>query len=93
MTLRHKTRSHGWLLAAVSFWIVPAMYATPGSFCDVQGRGKAVPGMTTSTDASSLTVTWDGAGSEQLRARFTIVSGAPTLAELSTRRAGGLGSS
>jgi hypothetical protein len=50
---------------------------------------KAATGLTASVDSDQLTMTWAGQGNSQLRARFAIVGGTPTVRELSVRRGSG----
>jgi hypothetical protein len=67
--------------------LTPCLSATPGNFCEVQGR--SISGLTTTNDASSLTVTWNAVTDEQIRARFVLVHGTPTIDELSVHHKGG----
>ncbi len=67
--------------------LAPDLSAAPGNFCEVQGR--PVSGLAITNDASSLTATWDATTDEQLRARFVLVNGTPTIDELSVRHKGG----
>ena len=55
--------------------------------CSLAGY-KAAPGMTASVAGEALTVTWDGDKNQDLRLRFTINSGTPTISELAVRRKG-----
>ena len=50
---------------------------------------KASTGLTTSLEGDHLTVSWNGQGTSQLRARFAIDRGAPTVRDLSVRRGTG----
>jgi hypothetical protein len=50
---------------------------------------KAGTGLTAAIDGDLLTVAWNGQGTSQLRARFAIDSGTPTVRDLSVRRNGG----
>jgi hypothetical protein len=50
---------------------------------------KPANGLTASMDGEQLTVSWAGRGTSQLRARFAIVGGTPTIRDLSARRGGG----
>jgi len=50
---------------------------------------KPANGLTASMDGEQLTVSWAGQGTSQLRARFAIVGGTPTIRDLSARRGGG----
>ena len=46
-------------------------------------------GLTATVDGDQLTMSWAGQGNSQLRARFAIVGGTPTIRDLSARRGGG----
>ena len=50
---------------------------------------KASPGLTTAVEGDLLTVSWNGQGTSQLRARFALDSGTPTIRDLSVRRGTG----
>ncbi|RPI52411.1 MAG: hypothetical protein EHM55_16580, partial [Acidobacteria bacterium] len=50
---------------------------------------KASPGLTSAVDGDLLTVSWNGQGTSQLRARFAIDNGTPTIRDLSVRRGAG----
>src|SRR5688500_18980489 len=50
---------------------------------------KAASGLTAAVEGGQLTVSWNGQNSSQLRARFAIVGGTPTIRDLSVRRGGG----
>jgi hypothetical protein len=50
---------------------------------------KATSGLTTALDGDLLTVSWTGQGTSQLRARFAIDHGTPTIRDLAVRRGGG----
>ena len=50
---------------------------------------KASTGLTSALEGSVLTVSWNGQGTSQLRARFAIDGGTPTIRDLSVRRGGG----
>ena len=56
--------------------------------CSLTGY-KAAPGLTAAVTGDTLAVTWDGAKSQQLRLRFEIAGGTPTIRELAIRRTGG----
>ena len=74
------------VVAATVLAAVPAA-AEPLS-CSLDGY-KAQDGLTASVSGGALTVAWAGDRSEQLRVRFTLAGGAPTIDELAVRRAGG----
>src|SRR6185436_5022734 len=50
---------------------------------------KASSGLTSAIDSNLLTVSWNGQGTSQLRARFGIDGGTPTIRDLSVRQGGG----
>lgn len=50
---------------------------------------KASSGLTTALERDLLTVSWNGQGTSQLRARFAIDGGTPTIRDLSVRRGSG----
>ena len=56
--------------------------------CSLTGY-KAAPGLTAAVTGDTLAVMWDGAKSQQLRLRFEIAGGTPTIRELAIRRTGG----
>ena len=50
---------------------------------------KSVPGLTAAAANDALTVTWEGDRNQELRLRFGITGGAPTIQELAVRRGSG----
>ena len=50
---------------------------------------KASSGLTSAIEGNVLTVSWNGQGTSQLRARFAIDGGTPTIRDLSVRRGSG----
>ena len=50
---------------------------------------KASTGLTSALEGNVLTVAWNGQGTSQLRARFAIDGGTPTIRDLSARRGSG----
>jgi hypothetical protein len=46
---------------------------------------RAMPGLTAGVSTDALTVTWDGDTGQQVRLRFTVNGGVPTIAELAVR--------
>ena len=50
---------------------------------------KSAPGLTSVLEGGMLNVSWNGQGTSQLRARFAIDNGVPTVRDLSVRRAAG----
>ena len=55
--------------------------------CSLAGY-KAVPGLTAGVSGDTLAVTWDGAKNQELRLRFAIDGGTPTIRDLAIRRKG-----
>ena len=55
--------------------------------CNLGGY-KATPGLTASAGDNTLTLTWDGDKNQELRLRFAIDGGTPTIRELAVRRKG-----
>jgi hypothetical protein len=49
---------------------------------------KTSPGLTAAVSGEALAVTWDGAKNQELRLRFAIDGGAPTIRDLAIRRKG-----
>ena len=49
---------------------------------------QAASGLTAAVDGDSLALTWDGDRNQELRLRFVIDNGTPTIAELAARRKG-----
>ena len=56
--------------------------------CDLT-QYKATTGLTTALESDLLAVSWNGQGTSQLRARFAIDNGTPTIRDLSVRRGNG----
>jgi hypothetical protein len=78
----------GLALAAASPAIVnPAAVADPVK-CDLT-EYKAAPGLTAAIEQDLLAVSWNGPAGSELRARYGIDGGQPTIRELSIRKAGG----
>jgi len=55
--------------------------------CNLGGY-KATPGLTASAGDNTLTLMWDGDKNQELRLRFAIDGGTPTIRELAVRRKG-----
>jgi hypothetical protein len=55
--------------------------------CSLAGY-KAGPGLTAGVSGDTLAVTWDGAKNQELRLRFAIDGGTPTIRDLAIRRKG-----
>ncbi len=73
---------------APSSQLIAANQAGAPLKCDMT-QYKANSGLTTALDGNLLTVSWNGQGTSQLRARFAIDGGTPTIRDLSARRNGG----
>jgi hypothetical protein len=56
--------------------------------CDLSAY-KAAPGLTAAVAEDTLSLVWEGDNSQELRLRFTINSGTPTIKELALRKKGG----
>jgi len=50
---------------------------------------QGAPGLNATAAADSLALTWDGERNQELRLRFVIENGTPTIAELAARKKGG----
>jgi hypothetical protein len=72
--------------AAVSF-VASALYADPLT-CSLADY-KATPGLTATVANNALEVTWDGDNGAEVRMRFGIDRGTPTIQELAVRKKGG----
>ena len=82
--------------------VVTAFVMSPASSSDVRAANqapaalncnltqyKASTGLTSALEGDLLTVSWNGQGTSQLRARFAIDAGTPTIRDLSARRGSG----
>ena len=56
--------------------------------CDLTGY-KTAPGLTAAVADDTLSLVWDGDNSQELRLRFTLSGGTPTIKELALRKKGG----
>src|SRR5215217_2098134 len=56
--------------------------------CDLAAY-KAMPGLTAAVADDTLSLVWDGDNSQELRLRFTLSGGTPTIKELALRKKGG----
>ncbi|MBI3265346.1 MAG: hypothetical protein HYZ58_19630, partial [Acidobacteria bacterium] len=73
---------------AVAVWLwASAAFADPLT-CRLTDY-KPVQGLTAAVAEDVLTVTWDGDNGAELRLRFGIEGGTPTIRELAVRRKGG----
>ena len=76
------------MLAAISLmFITSAVYADPLN-CSLT-QYKAAPGLAAAVADNTLAITWDGDNGAELRLRFAIDGGTPTIRELAIRRKGG----
>jgi hypothetical protein len=73
--------------AAAVLFGASVLYADPLT-CNLTAY-KAMPGLTAVAADNTLTVTWDGDKGSELRLRFAIDRGTPTIRELAVRRAAG----
>lgn len=73
---------------ASSSRVSAANQAAPPLNCNLS-QYKAATGLTSTVDGSVLTLSWNGQGTSQLRARFAIDGGTPTIRDLSVRRGSG----
>src|SRR5215470_12938295 len=78
------------IVAAVT--VTMALFASPliadPSTCNLSGY-KAQSGLTAAVSDNTLTLTWDGERSEEVRMRLTVESGTPTIKDLAVRAKGG----
>jgi hypothetical protein len=75
------------LMAMAMLLLARTGFADPMS-CNVSGY-RAAAGLSAVHAGDALTVTWDGDGGQELRLRFGIAGGTPTIQELALRRGGG----
>ena len=93
MEIRSKLLITSAMIAAASAFALaaPAPHARPGDpdtpACTMTDY-KAAKGLTATTDGSVLAVTWDGAGSDQVRMRLRINKGTPTIQEIAIKHGG-----
>ena len=79
-----------WFLGA-ALWLVTLVTSPAGAdplTCDLSAY-KAVPGLAASLASDVLTATWTGDAGQELRLRFSLVGGSPTILELAVRKPGG----
>jgi hypothetical protein len=74
----------------LGIWVCVALGAAAlgPAQCDLT-RYRVQPGLEAAVGDGALTVRWDGERGEELRARFTIREGTPTILELAVRQKGG----
>jgi len=76
-----------WLVACLVVVLASAAAADPIS-CDLSGY-KAQPGLTASVADNALTVNWAGDNGSDVRLRFGLAGGTPTIQEIAVRRRSG----
>src|ERR1041385_6097155 len=91
-----------WLRPGIAF--VAGLALSPGSSTNIAAASQsaaaspltcnlseytASSGLTSTVEGNLLTVSWNGQGTSQLRARFAIDGGTPKIRDLSVRRGGG----
>src|SRR5258705_9728169 len=88
-------KKHFLLSALALFGAVTGYMRWPGVLaatsplnCNLTGY-QAAAGLNAATTGDSLAVTWDGDRNQELRLRFVIDNGTPTIAELAARKKGG----
>src|SRR2546427_7432859 len=75
--------------AAVYLLHGPGVLAAPSPLnCNLSGY-QGASGLTATAASDSVVVTWDGDRNQELRLRFVIDNGTPTIAELAARKKGG----
>jgi hypothetical protein len=70
---------------ATALMLAPTIASSDPLTCNLTGY-KATPGLTATAIDNSLTVTWDGERNQEVRLRFAIDGGTPTIRELAIRR-------
>src|SRR5215510_4705001 len=78
----------GSLMAITLFVRESGVSAAPGSLNCSLTDYKAAPGLVAALTGDELAVTWDGDRNQELRLRFSINNGTPTMQELAVRRKG-----
>jgi hypothetical protein len=76
-----------WLPTLALTLVASTAFADPLP-CDLTGY-KAIQGLTAAVAEETLSVTWDGDNNQELRMRFTINAGVPTIKDLALRKKGG----
>jgi hypothetical protein len=85
------------LFGAAAILPLAATFVVPGSTevvladavkCDMS-QYKAASGLTATVEPDALVVAWNGENGQELRARFAIESGTPSVRELAVRKGGG----
>ena len=73
--------------AAIAALAAPALSADPLT-CNLTAY-KALPGLTAAVSENTLAVTWDGEKNQEVRLRFAIENGTPTIRDIAVRAKGG----
>src|SRR6266566_435732 len=77
------------LVAVTAYMRGPGVLAAPGDInCNLSAY-KAASGLTAAVAGDALAVTWDGDKNQEMRLRFAIIGGTPTIQELAVRKKGG----
>ncbi len=77
------------LVAVAAYMRGPGVLAAPGDInCNLSAY-KAASGLTAAVAGDALAVAWDGDKNQEMRLRFAINGGTPTIQELAVRRKGG----
>ena len=84
---RHTCAKFG-LVALAAGLVIPAMAWADQVSCNMSAY-KAQAGLTAAADGSSLIVTWNGEGDQEVRLRLVVNGGTPTLEEIALRRGTG----
>ena len=74
------------LATAALALVASALHADPLR-CNLAGY-KALPGLTAAVSDNTLAVSWDGDKNAEVRLRFTINNGVPTIRDLAVRNKG-----
>jgi len=75
------------VMAAIAALAAPALSADPLT-CNLTAY-KALPGMAAAVSDNTLAVTWDGEKNQEIRLRFAIENGTPTIRDIAVRAKGG----
>lgn len=76
-----------WILASLLFGSGMATALAEPLKCSMEGY-QALAGLTATGADEGITVSWEGERSEELRLRFALTNGVPTIRELAVRRKG-----
>jgi len=76
------------LLTTVALALVASAASADPLNCSLTAY-KATPGLTAAVENQTLAITWDGDNGAELRLRFTIEAGTPTIRELAVKKKGG----